>query len=64
LQHKHTQSDLPPNPKKKKIIIIIKTEKTQYNVEDKKLKQYNPPQKSKQKCTPKKNKNKNKTKPV
>ena len=30
-------------------------QKNQYNVKDKKLKQYNPPQKSKQKCTPQKN---------
>jgi hypothetical protein len=73
LQHNHTRSDLSPpkkNPKKKKII-IIKTEKNnkkQYNVKHKKLKQYNPPPKSKQKCTPQKNHlskkyKKNKTKP-
>lgn len=64
LQHKHTQSDPSPQIIKK---IIIKTEKKQYNVKDKKLKQYNPPQKYK-KCTHQKKitclkkKNQNKTK--
>jgi len=51
LQHKHTQSDPPsPNPKKNN----NNNKNRKKTRKNKKLKQYNSPQKSKQKCTPKK----------